>query len=152
MPTQKPIIVQDNTEYIPNIIQGKDIGENSLDAIAAILPFTTLSNMRRVQNARNVYNLGKYGYRNFRDPLDIKDPYTIMYYSGDYPADMCGNAVTNNNVAVFGDAPFGSNSLYFNGTNAYLQHSANANFLMQSDFMIDAYIKPIVPFYINRSV
>lgn len=63
------------TDYIPNIIQGKDVGENSADAVASIISLTPLNSINTVNQIKNAYSVGKYGSRNLKDPRNPVNQY-----------------------------------------------------------------------------
>jgi hypothetical protein len=111
-------IARTGTEYIPNILQGKDVTQNYLETIAALVPVSNLGKVKRVNDARNVYNLGKYGSKNFADPLNAKDQYKFYKALGTLTGHRDGGSIPK---AQFGAQ---TNPLY-SGSNNLLIKAAN---------------------------
>ncbi len=111
-------IAKAGTEYIPNIIQGKDVTKNYLETIAALLPVSNFAKIKRVNDARNIYNLGKYGARNFADPFDAKDQYKFYRALGTLTGHRDGGAIPKAQLGAQ------TNPLY-SGSNNLLIKEAN---------------------------
>lgn len=68
------------TEYIPNLIKGKDPLKNSLDLASSAITFTPqLNALKSLKKGKDVYSLYKYGSKNAEDPTSVYNQY--KFYS-----------------------------------------------------------------------
>ena len=67
------------TEYIPNIIQGKDIGRNVAETVVSALPlYKPTSSIGAINYGRSIFNADKYGAKAYKSPDDIKSGFKLL--------------------------------------------------------------------------
>lgn len=99
------------TENIPEILQGKDVGKNYLEMIASLVPLTAWSEMQRVNDVRNIYNLGRYGLKNLNDPYDLEDQYKFYRTLGTLSGHKDGGEIPKAQIGLQTNPLYPSNNL-----------------------------------------
>lgn len=63
------------TDYLPNLIQGKNIPQNLADVSSSIISLTPLRTFENINKIKNVYGALKYGSKNLKDPRNLENQY-----------------------------------------------------------------------------
>lgn len=67
------------TEYIPNIIEGKDVGRNIAETVVSSLPlYKPASSIGAINYGRSLFNADKYGIKAYQHPDDIKSDFKLL--------------------------------------------------------------------------
>ena len=67
------------TEYIPNIVEGKNVGRNIAETVVSALPlYKPASSIGAINYGRSLFNADKYGIKAYQHPDDIKSDFKLL--------------------------------------------------------------------------